>query len=215
MYGNRKGQIIGVINDFNFESLHQQIIPLVLLTSTVPNGNNRISIKVSGNIPSAIAHIEQTWKTYLPDTPFDYTFLDDRFDTLYKAEHQQQMVFSIFAGIAIFIACLGLFGLSAFTITQRVKEIGIRKVLGASVSSIVSLISKEFLLLVAVAAVIAFPVAWYAMHNWLQDFAYRTNIAWWIFIMAACIAILIALFTISIQSIKAALSNPVKSLRSE
>ncbi|TKK68260.1 FtsX-like permease family protein [Ilyomonas limi] len=215
MYGNRKGQIIGVINDFNFESLHQQIIPLVLLTSTVPNGYNRISIKVSGNIPSAIAHIEQTWKTYLPDTPFDYTFLDDRFDTLYKAEHQQQMVFSIFAGIAIFIACLGLFGLSAFTITQRVKEIGIRKVLGASVSSIVSLISKEFLLLVAVAAVIAFPVAWYAMHNWLQDFAYRTNIAWWIFIMAACIAILIALFTISIQSIKAALSNPVKSLRSE
>ena len=215
MYGDRKGQIIGVINDFNFESLHQQIIPLVLLTSTAQNGYNRISIKVSGNIPSAIAYIEKTWKTYLPETPFDYTFLDDRFADLYKAERQQQMVFSIFAGIAIFIACLGLFGLSAFTITQRIKEIGIRKVLGASISSIAILISKEFLRLVAIAAVIAFPVAWYAMHNWLQDFAYRISISWRVFVFAAIIAIAIALVTVCFQSIKAALANPVKSLRTE
>ncbi len=215
MYGDRKGQIIGVINDFNFESLHQQIIPLVLLTSTAQNGYNRISVKVSGNIPSAIAHIEKTWKTYLPETPFDYTFLDDRFADLYKAERQQQMVFSIFAGIAIFIACLGLFGLSAFTITQRIKEIGIRKVLGASISSIAILISKEFLRLVAIAAVIAFPIAWYAMHNWLQDFAYRTSISWWVFVFAGIIALAIALTTVCFQAIKAALANPVKSLRSE
>ncbi len=215
MYGDRKGEIIGVINDFNFESLHQQIIPLVLLTSTVPNGYNRISIKVSGNIPSAVAHIEKTWKTYLPETPFDYTFLDDRFADLYRAERQQEAIFSIFAGIAIFIACLGLFGLSAFTITQRVKEIGIRKVLGASIGSIAVLLSKEFLRLVAIAAVIAFPVAWYAMHNWLQEFAYQTTISWWMFVFAGIVAIAIALFTVSFQAIKAALANPVKSLRTE
>ncbi len=215
MYGDRKGQIIGVMNDFNFESLHQQIIPLVLLTSTVPNGYNRISVKVSGNIPSAIAHIEKTWKTYLPETPFDYTFLDDRFADLYKAEHQQEAIFSIFAGIAIFIACLGLFGLSAFTITQRVKEIGIRKVLGASISSIAVLLSKEFLRLVTLAAIIAFPVAGYAMHNWLQDFAYRITISWWVFVFAGIVAIAIALLTVSFQAIKAAIANPVKSLRSE
>ncbi len=215
MYGDRKGQIEGVINDFNFESLHQRIIPLVLFTSKTANGYNRISVKVSGNVQSAVAHIEKTWKTYLPEMPFDYTFLDDRFAKLYKAEHQQQTIFTIFAGIAIFIACLGLFGLSAFTITQRVKEIGIRKVLGASTGSIVQLLSKEFLWLVTIASLVAFPIAWYAMHNWLQDFAYRTDISWWIFIIAACVAIIIAFATISLQSIKAALANPVKSLRSE
>ncbi len=215
MYGGRTGQIVGVINDFNFESLHQRIIPLVLFNSTAPNGYNRISIKVSGNIQSAVAHIEKTWKTYLPETPFDYTFLDDRFADLYKAESQQQTIFTIFSGIAIFIACLGLFGLSAFTITQRVKEIGIRKVLGASVGSIVQLLSKEFLWLVIIASLIAFPVAWYAMHNWLQDFAYRTDLSPWIFVLSAFIALVIALVTISFQAIKAALANPVKSLRTE
>ena len=215
MYGDRKGQIAGVINDFNFESLHQRIIPLVLMTSTRPNGYNRISIKVSGNVQAAVAHLEKTWKTYLPEIPFDYTFLDDRFADLYKAEQQQQTIFAIFSGIAIFIACLGLFGLSAFTITQRVKEIGIRKVLGASVDSIVRLLSKEFLWLVGIASLISFPVAWYAMHNWLQDFAYRTNVSPWLFVLSACAALLIALITISFQAIKAALANPVKSLRTE
>lgn len=214
-YGGRNGQIVGIINDFNFESLHQRILPLVLFNSTEQNDYGRISVKVSGNTQQALQHIEATWKKYLPEVPFDYSFLDDRFADLYKAEQQQQVIFTTFAGIAIFIACLGLFGLSAFTITQRVKEIGIRKVLGASLGSIVALLSKDFLLLVAFAAIIAFPITWFAMHNWLSDFAYRIDISWWVFVIAAGIALLIAFVTISVQTIKAALANPVKSLRSE
>jgi len=214
-YGGRNGQIVGIINDFNFESLHQRILPLVLFNSTEQNDYGRISVKVSGNTQQALQHIEATWKKYLPEVPFDYSFLDNRFADLYKAEQQQQVIFTTFAGIAIFIACLGLFGLSAFTITQRVKEIGIRKVLGASIGSIVALLSKDFLLLVAFAAIIAFPITWFAMHNWLSDFAYRIDISWWVFVIAAGIALLIAFVTISVQTIKAALANPVKSLRSE
>lgn len=214
-YGPREGLIVGVMNDFNFESLHQRILPLVLLMSKEENDYGRISIKITGNTQQGLQHIEATWKKYLPEVPFDYTFLDNRFADLYQAEQQQQLIFSTFAGIAIFIACLGLFGLSAFTITQRVKEIGIRKVLGASIGSIVGLLSKDFLLLVALSAIIAFPVTWFAMQNWLSDFAYRIDISWWIFIVAAAIALLIAFITISAQTIKAALANPVKSLRSE
>ena len=215
IYGGQSGRLIGVFQDFNFESLHQRVLPIVLLTSTTPNGYGRISVKVSGNMPSVLAHIETTWKKFLPDTPFDYTFLDERFADLYKSEQRQQSIFTLFSCIAIFIACLGLFGLSAFTITQRIKEIGIRKVLGASVGSIVNLISKEFLLLVIIASLIAFPIAWYAMSNWLQDFAYRVNISWWVFIFSGIIALLIAFATISFQAIKAAIANPVKSLRTE
>ncbi|MEJ7683137.1 MAG: FtsX-like permease family protein [Segetibacter sp.] len=215
-YGDRTGQLIGVVNDFHFESLHQRILPIVLFTSTTPDGYRRISIKISGNnIPAALSHIEKTWKKYLPETPYDYSFLDERFADLYKTEQQQGSIFTIFSFIAIFIACLGLFGLSAFTITQRIKEISIRKVLGASTGNIVQLISKDFLLLVFIAAVIAFPVAWYAMHNWLQDFAYRINIPWWLFAAAGILAALIAFATISIQAVKAAISNPVKNLRTE
>jgi putative ABC transport system permease protein len=215
MYGGRKGTLIGVFKDFNFESLHQRVLPIVLLNSTRPNGYGRISIKVSGNMPSTLAHIEATWKKFLPETPFEYSFLDERFADLYRSEQQQQHIFTIFACIAIFIACLGLFGLSAFSIAQRVKEIGIRKVLGASAGSIVHLISREFLLLVLIASIIAFPVAWYAMDNWLQDFAYRINIAWWVFILSGILALIIAFATISVLAMKAALSNPVRSLRSE
>lgn len=214
-YGERKGEIAGVFQDFNFESLHQRVIPIVLFASAKLNGYSKISVKVSGNTEAALTHIENTWKKFLPETPFDYAFLDERFADLYKSEQQQQSIFTIFSCIAIFIACLGLFGLSAFTITQRIKEIGIRKVLGASVGSIVNLISKEFLLLVIIASFIAFPVAWYAMNTWLQDFAYRINIAWWIFIAAGVTALLVAFVTISFQAIKAALANPVKSLRTE
>ena len=215
-YGDRTGQLIGVINDFHFESLHQRILPIVLFTSAIPDGYSRISIKISGNnISTALAHIEDTWKKFLPEIPYDYSFLDDQFAELYKAEQQQGSIFTIFSFIAIFIACLGLFGLSAFTITQRIKEIGIRKVLGASVGNIVQLISKDFLLLVLIASVIAFPIAWYAMHNWLEDFAYRINIPWWLFIAAGILAALIAFATISIQAIKAAVANPVKNLRTE
>ncbi|MGI8581218.1 MAG: ABC transporter permease [Chitinophagaceae bacterium] len=215
-YGGRKGELIGVFKDFNFESMHQRILPLVFFIPRRPSSYATISIKIAGNnIPAALAHIESTWKKYLPETPYSYAFLDENYQKLYESEHKQGSIFTVFSFIAIFIACLGLFGLSAFAITQRFKEIGIRKVLGASVGNIVGLLSKDFLKLVIIAAVIAFPLAWYAMNNWLQDFAYRINIPWWIFIIAAIIAACIAFFTISLQAVKAATSNPVKSLRTE
>ena len=216
-YGGQRGTIVGVFNDFNFESLHQRIIPLVLFESRTAGANDydNISIKASGNIPVALAQIEKTWKKFLPEIPYEYRFLDDRYASLYESENRQSSIFTIFSCIAIFIACLGLFGLSAFTITQRIKEIGVRKVLGASPGSIVKLISKDFLLLVVIAAVIAFPVAWYGMDHWLRDFAYRIQIGWWVFLLAGIIAVLIAFATISFQAVKAAMSNPVKSLRSE
>ncbi len=215
-YGNRRGRLIGVFNDFHFESLHEKIVPLVILVPRNTNNYGNISIKVTGtNIPAALTHIERTWKKFLPEVPYQYTFLDENFNRLYDAEEKQKTIFTIFACIAIFIACLGLFGLSAFAISQRIKEIGIRKVLGASVNTIVSLLSKDFLKLVLLAALIAFPIAWYAMNNWLEDFAYRIAIPWWAFIVAGILAALIALFTISFQAIKAAVRNPVKSLRTE
>jgi len=215
-YGSRRGKLIGVFNDFHFESMHQNIVPLVLLVPRNANNYGNISIKVAGgNIPSALSHIENTWKKFLPETPYQFTFLDENFDRLYQAEQRQKTIFTLFACLAIFIACLGLFGLSAFAITQRVKEIGIRKVLGADISSIVTLLSKDFLKLVAISAVIAFPVAWWFMNQWLQDFAYRITIPWWIFLVAGIMAALIALATISFQAIRAAVANPVKSLRTE
>ncbi len=218
-YGDTKGHIIGVIGDFHFESLRQKIVPIVLEnapTSASDSRFNSLSIKVAGNnIPGALAAVEKIWKKYLPEMPYEYTFLDDRFEQLYQAEQRQGTIFTVFACIAIFIACLGLFGLSAFSITQRVKEIGVRKVLGANVSSIVTLLSKDFLKLVLVAAIIAFPVAWYAMTHWLRDFAYRISIHWWVFVLAAVLALIVALVTVSFQAIKAAVANPVKSLRTE
>ncbi len=216
-YGNTRGHIIGVVKDFHFESLHQPIVPMifVLLPPSVSYYNN-LSVKISGkNMPAALSHLETTWKKFSPDLPYKSVFLDERFDALYKSEQKQGQLFTGFACIAILIACLGLLGLSAFSISQRIKEIGIRKVLGASAGSIVQLLSKDFLILVAVAALIAFPVAWYAMHTWLQDFAYRISIPWWIFLLAGMMAALVALATISFQAIKAAVSNPVKSLRAE
>jgi putative ABC transport system permease protein len=215
-YGQRRGKLIGVFHDFHFESMHQKIVPLVLLVPRNANGYGNISIKVSGAaLPGTLARIENTWKKFLPETPYQYTFLDESFARLYQAEDRQKALFTIFACLAIFIACLGLFGLSAFTISQRIKEIGIRKVLGAEVSSIVTLLSADFLKLVAIAAIVAFPAAWLAMHSWLQDFAYRTTISWWIFLFAGVAAAVIALLTISIQAIKAAVANPVKNLRTE
>jgi putative ABC transport system permease protein len=215
-YGNRRGKVIGVFNDFHFESMHQKIVPLVLLVPRSLNNYNNFSIKISGNnIPAALTHIENVWRKFLPEVPYQYTFLDENFDRLYQSEQRQGTIFTVFACIAIFIACLGLFGLSAFAITQRLKEIGIRKVLGADVSTIVGLLSKDFLKLVIIAAVIAFPIAWYAMDSWLQDFAYRINIPWWIFLVAGILAAMVALLTISFQAVRAALANPVRALRSE
>lgn len=216
-YGNTKGHIIGVVKDFNFESMHQQIVPMVLLLPPPSNPYfNNLSVKLSGNnVAASLAYLQKTWQKFLPEIPYQYAFLDENFDKLYESEQRQGTLFTVFACIAIFIASLGLFGLSAFAITQRIKEIGVRKVLGANLSSIVTLLSKDFLKLVLIAAIIAFPVAWYAMNNWLKDFAYRISIPWWIFILAAIAAALIALITVSFQAIKAAISNPIKSLRTE
>ena len=218
-YASITGHVIGVIGDFHFESLHQKIVPIVLINpATTPTQSffNSLSVKVNGkNITGALASVEKIWKKYLPEIPYQYTFLDERFTKLYESEQRQGTIFTIFACIAIFIACLGLFGLSAFAITQRVKEIGVRKVLGANVSSIVALLSKDFLKLVLIAAIIAFPVAWYAMTHWLEDFAYRINVRWWVFVLSAILALIVALLTVSFQAIKAAIANPVKSLRTE
>ncbi|MFN7119488.1 MAG: ABC transporter permease, partial [Saprospiraceae bacterium] len=215
-YGGRRGRLIGIVKDFNFESLHSNINPIVFF---MPDGGNNftdISIKIDGNhIPTALGHIEKIWQQFLPDFPYQYTFVDESFGQLYEAEQRQGRLFTIFSGIAIFIACLGLFGLAAFATSQRVKEIGIRKVLGASVGNIVALISKDFVWLVLIAAVIAVPVAWYAMSNWLADFAYRIALPWWMFALAGFLALLVALGTVSAQAVRAAVSNPVKSLRSE
>jgi putative ABC transport system permease protein len=177
---------------------------------------NSISVKIAGNnIAGSLNALQRAWQKYLPDLPYQYTFLDENFSKLYDAEERQGTIFTAFAVIAIIIACLGLLGLSAFTISQRVKEIGIRKVLGANVSTIVGLLSKDFLKLVGISALFAIPLAWYLMDRWLQDFAYRIHIQLWIFIAAGIIAAIVAFLTISLQTVKAASANPVKNLRTE
>ena len=215
-YGGRRGKLIGVFNDFHFESLHQKITPLVLLVPRSANSYGSISIKITGsNITGALDRIATTWRNFLPESPYQFTFLDENFGRLYEAEARQKTLLIIFASLAIFIACLGLFGLSAFAILQRLKEIGIRKVLGADVPTIVALLSKDFLKLVLFAAIPSFIVSWYFMNKWLEDFAYRVSMPWWMFLTAGLLATVIALITISFQAIRAALANPVKSLRTE
>lgn len=216
-YGGVRGKIVGVVKDFHFESMHQAIVPMVFTMPPLTDSYfNKLSVKISGNnITAALATLENTWKRFFPETPFEYTFLDDSYNRLYEAEQKQATIFTSFACIAIFIACLGLFGLSAFAISQRIKEIGVRKVLGASTNSLVLLLAKDFLKLVAIASVVAFPVAWYAMNVWLRDFAYRIHMQWWVFVTAGLAAAIIAFATVSFQAVKAALANPVKSLRTE
>jgi putative ABC transport system permease protein len=210
----REGKIIGVTKDFHFRSLQQEIKPLSMRIE--PDGCNLVSINVAANnLPKTIAAIENKWKTLLPDRPFSYYFLDEFFNRQYRGEVRFGNLFLNFAVLAIFISCLGLLGLASYSTIQRTKEIGIRKVMGASVSNIVNLLSIDFLKLVFISFIIAAPLAWYFMHEWLKDFAYRININWWIFLVAGVTAVLIALFTISFQAIKAAIANPVKSLRSE
>src|SRR6185436_18647988 len=174
------------------------------------------SFKVNtADIRGLIKDIEGQWKAMVPSIPFSYRFLDDAFDNMYRAEQRVGKVALAFAILAILIACLGLFGLATYMAEQRTKEIGVRKVLGAGVNNIVSMLSRDFLRLVFIAAIVAFPVAWWFMYKWLQDFAYRVSISWWIFIAAGLAALLIALLTVSFQAIRAAISNPVKSLRTE
>ncbi len=205
--------IIGVVKDFHFESLRQNIGAVSFWLDPYP-GN--IVLKVdTDNLPDLIAGIERTWKTFAPDQPFAYRFMDESFDQVYRSERRISSLFSIFSGLSIFIACLGLFGLAAFATERRTKEIGIRKVLGASTANLVALLSKDFLKLVLIALIIAIPIAWYAMNGWLQDFAYAVEIDWWVFVIAGVLAILIAFLTVSFQSVKAALANPINSLKNE
>ncbi|GAB3263998.1 ABC transporter permease [Larkinella harenae] len=209
------GRIVGIAKDFNFNSLHHKIETLCIFNQK-DWGYSEISVRINGkNASAAIAHIQAVWTKIAPGQTFEYTFLDDHFAELYRADGQVSEIVGILASLAIFISCLGLFGLASFSAERRVKEIGIRKVLGASVTGIVALLSKDFLKLVLIAILIASPIAWYAIHRWLQDFAYRIEIAWWVFALAGGLAILIALLTVSYQSIRAALTNPVTSLRSE
>jgi putative ABC transport system permease protein len=212
--GWEKFTVIGVVEDFNFELMKQNIGPLSMIL-----GNNQasiISVKISGNdAKNAISSITSVWKKIVPDQPFRYTFMDESFANMYADVQRTGSIFTSFAVFAIIIACLGLFALSAFMAEQRTKEIGIRKVLGASVNSIATMLSKDFVRLIIIAIVIASPVAWWAMNKWLQDFAYRINISWKFFGVAGTLALLIAIFTVSFQAIKAALVNPVKSLRTE
>ena len=210
----REGKIIGVMKDFHYRSLQEDIKPLSMRIE--PDGCDLISVNVaSDNLPKTISAIESKWKTIIPNRPFSYYFLDEFFDRQYRSEIRFGNLFLNFAILAIFISCLGLLGLASYSTIQRTKEIGIRKVMGASVSNIVNLLSKDFLKLVGISFLIAAPLSWYFMHGWLKDFAYRININWGIFIIAGATAVLIALFTISFQAIKAAIANPVKSLRSE
>jgi putative ABC transport system permease protein len=181
-----------------------------------PQRAANFTIKLStGNIKQSLAQLVTTWKKFSADRPFEYNFLDETYAGLYQSESRFQKVFISLVVLGIIIACLGLFGLATFAAQQRVKEIGIRKVLGASVSNLISLLSKDFLKLVIIALILAVPIAWFAMNKWLQDFAYRINIHWWVFLVAAFITVFIAWITISAQAFKAAASNPVKSLRTE
>jgi putative ABC transport system permease protein len=205
--------VIGVIQDFNYESLRSEIQPVMLHFGL---SNSMMTVKLrGGNVQGGINQITALWKTYSPNQPIRYTFLDDAFTAMYADVTRMGKIFTSFAVLAIIIACLGLFALSAFLAEQRSKEIGIRKVLGASVQGITTLLSLDFIKLVVIAILIGSPLAWWAMHQWLQSFAYRITISWWMFVLAGFGAILIALLTVSFQSVKAALANPVKSLRSE
>lgn len=208
------GIISGVVKDFHFASMRQKIEPAVFFYS--PQDNSRIYVKTTGKDASkAIAAAAREWKQYNAGFPFSYAFLDETFSSMYRSEEQTGELFNVFAAVAILISCLGLFGLAAYTAQVRTREIGVRKVLGASVPSIIGLLAKDFIKLVVLAIVVAVPLAWYIMNKWLQNFAYKIQIGWAIFAAAGLAAICIALFTISFQSVKSALANPVKSLRTE
>ena len=213
LYADVKGKLIGIVKDFNFESLHQEIRPMIFWQR--PN-YNALSIKInSAAMKEGLAQLEKAWKSFLPARPFDYQFLSERYRSLYEAEQKQSQLFTAFAGLAIFIASLGLFGLATFNTLQRIKEIGIRKVLGASIPNILTLLSKEIIILIIAANVVAWPLAWYFMDKWLDTFAYHIDMDVLVYILAAVAAILIALITVSAQTIKAAMSNPAKTLRYE
>ena len=206
--------VVGVLKDFNDRSFHHKPAPLIITTNVTMYNQAAIKLTTT-NIASTMQSVKNIWEQTFPDFVFEYRFLDEKIESFYKQENQLAQLYKIFAGIAIFLSCLGLYGLASFMAAQRIKEVGIRKVLGASAANIVYLFSKEFIILITIAFVIATPIAWYYMHTWLQDYVYRIRISWWIFAAGGLAAIIIALATISFQAIRAALANPVKSLRTE
>jgi putative ABC transport system permease protein len=210
-----KGYIIGVVKDFHFKSLNAGIEPFIFRYQPWAPYFTLFVKTVEGKTAEAIQQIQKVYKKYDSETPVEFRFVDEAINDLYKNDKRTATIIALFAGLTIFVGCLGLFGLAVFSAEQRIKEIGIRKVLGASVPHIVQLLSKDFIKLVIIGILIASPVAYYAMHKWLQDFAYRINIEWWVFALAGVMALLIALLTVSFQAIKAAVANPVKSLRTE
>ena len=212
--GMNEGKVIGVMKDYHQHGLKQKIGPV--LTFINPYSYGFMAVRSQpGRLAPTITSIEKFWKARFPGYPFEYFMLDDDFNLQYKAEKKLTDITTLFSGLTILIACLGLFGLVAYSTQQKVKEIGIRKVLGAGVSSITIMLSKDFLKLVIIASAIAFPLGWLLMNEWLSDFAYKINVSAWIFIAAGLIVLLVALVTVSFQAIKAAIANPVKSLRTE
>jgi putative ABC transport system permease protein len=218
VFGNVKVEkkVVGVIKDFHTYSLQHKVQPMILALPSEASMEDNLYVKINtSDARSALVYIEEVYRQFDKTSPLDFSFLDQNFEKQYSIEQKQEQLSLIFTGLAVFIACMGLFGLAAFTAQQRVKEIGIRKVLGATVPNIVLLLSKEFVKLVVIASVIAIPVAAWAMDKWLQDFAYRIDVQWVVFVLAGVIAFIIALGTVSIQAFKAAVTNPVESLRSE
>ena len=210
----KMGEVIGVVKDFHYKSLYDKVETAVL--QIFPDAAWKVAVKINtAGMENTLQGVGKVWNTFSPEYPMEYNFLNESFEQMYHAEDKLKSLMWIFTGVALFVGCLGLFGLAAYTAERRKKEIGIRKVLGASTQSIVLLLSKNFVLLVVISLVIASPVAWFFMHNWLQNFAYRIDISWWIFALATLVALIIAFATVSFQAIKAALLNPVKSLRSE
>ena len=208
------GPVVGVLKDFNDRSFRHQLAPLIITTNNTMYNQAGIKLATT-NISSTMRSVKQIWEQTFPDFVFDYRFLDDKIESFYRQENQLAQLYKIFAVIAIFLSCLGLYGLASFMAVQRIKEVGIRKVLGATAANIVYLFSKEFIILITIAFAIATPIAWYSMHKWLQYYVYRINIPWWLFAAGGLVAIIIALATISFQAIKAAVANPVKSLKTE
>jgi putative ABC transport system permease protein len=217
--GNNKdslktGLIIGVVKDFNYKSLYDKVEPAVI--QIYPEAAWKVAVKLKGNgLANSIDQVRTVWNKFAPEYPLEYKFLDENFGKMYSAEDKLRTLLLLFTGIAIFVACLGLLGLAAYHASRRRKEVGIRKVLGASTENLVYILCKDFIKLVLIALVISSPIAWYFMNKWLQDFAYRINIGWTVFLIAGLISIGIALATVSIQALKTAWDNPVKSLRTE
>ena len=211
-----KGAIVGVMKDFHFKSLHEKISPLIFYNQSQTLHGSILAIRLQAGKPvESMQKVESVWKKFFPADPFEYTFLDESFNRLYQSDIRTSQMIFLFCILAVVIAVLGLFGLSTFAIERRTKEIGIRKVFGASVTNIVHLLTREFFALVAVAFVIAAPLSWWAMSRWLENFAYRIPITIWIFVAGAVIILAIAMAAVGVQAIKAAIANPVKAIKSE